>query len=451
MIILSYFLLAVAIFTFIIIWKKDNNLSFVISPFLIFSVYDLMGVYTCIHAYQNGLCDSLIPFWVYLSSFFAFSISYYLHKHSIQLRHSSIVVYKNREFEDNDYDRYYIPLIFLMICLVGVGLFLYKGIPLSIKNMLSLFKGDLSYSDAVSLTEYRRAMTKSYYFGGSYTGSGLLRYVLRYGWEFVDVMGLVILVKDKKHRQRNRITFFVGIILSYIFVTGDGTRVNIFRVFLAVIVAFTLLKKVKMGTAIKIGVLAMALLIVVSSVSLKIYSEEWNIATIKQAANSIIDRTVSGNQINDVYVIDWYEKGIMEHYYGQQHWIQIVNSLPGASSYKSFSYVISQVYGANSSTTYMTPTYLSILYADFGFLGTILGYYAIGFVIPFIENYIYRKKKNCFWFTVASILIMDIGLLIMTGLVKIIPELVVIVFICLLYKFFMDFRLRLSGRKPIDE
>lgn len=446
-VLLLYLFFAIAIVIFLLLWKNESKFTFVISPFLIFSIYCLMGILTCINAYQNKICESTLPFWIYFCSYLVFSAGFFLHKNSLQFKKGNILGYKSQEFEVEDYNKYFFPLIVLTLIMIGVGLYLYKGIPMSIRNLISLFKGDLTHTNAVALTEFRRELTKSYYFGGEYNGSGMLRTVLRYGWEFIDIVAVTLLIKDKERFKRNLAFSIIAIVLSYIFVSGDGTRFSILRVLLAVIIAVSILKNIKIGRAIRIIIILLVLMVIVSSASNKMYSSDVDGNGFMNSFMGIIDRIMSGNQINDVYVIDWYSKGLMDFYHGKQHYIQLVNALPGSSTHMSFSYEIARMYGAGSDTTYMSPTYLSILYADFGVVGALIGYYLIGALIPIVECYLYKKTKNVFWFTVTSIFILELGLLIMTGFVKIIPDIVVIIVICLLYKFLLYLTKKYSGKK----
>jgi oligosaccharide repeat unit polymerase len=220
------------------------------------------------------------------------------------------------------------------------------------------------------------------------------------------------------------------IFLSIAFVAGDGTRLPIIRVFLVLFITISIISKVSIRGLIAFSLISFALVIGLSMLTNKFYtilSSNDNI--LLSSIESILARIVTGNQINDVIVIDYLSKGTMSYYYGFQHYVQVINSFPGVSNYESFSLTIARLYNAGNSTTYMTPTYLAVSYADFGFIITLINYTFIGVIIAYFEKKMFSFTKSPLNITLISILMLEFGFMALSGIIKFLPALIVIALI----------------------
>lgn len=359
--------------------------------------------------------------------FFSFLFGYYILNFYLSKKKNEVVDYKNKAFqvESSTLTTNITIIVFLLILLFVIGLIQFRGLPPIVSIFREWIVGNLNQGEIVDYKDSRLLITKSHYFGGEYTGQGFLRTISKFGWTICVVFSFSNWVFFKKRLWL--MLLFVAVVGSIVFVAGDGTRAPITRVLLTLVIAYTLCYKVSIRKLLFFVAFLLILLIGLSLISSKLYfitSADDNI--LISAFENIILRIFTGNQINDVLVIDYFSQGILKHFYGQQHLTQIINSLPGVSGLDSFSLVLARLYKAGNTTTYMSPTYLAIAYADFGYLGSVIVYFILGIFLAISEYFAFGSKKNLISFTFVCISILELGFTALSGIIKLLPSIVVL-------------------------
>lgn len=425
---LGYLLLILSLLITFIIYKILLKRRIYVTPFIIFASINLGGIYTSIYAVDNYFVDNYKALFVYFSITLSFSLVYYFTTKHIAPVKNNITNYSNIDFVDTSSylkHKYYHVYLLVFSLMIIIGIYQYNGFPPLISVISDLFDGGISQNSILSYKSDRLLLTKAHYFGGEYRGQGLFRTVIKFGWTYLLVFSYSVYFNSRNKKWL--LLFLIAMFGSIAFVAGDGTRAPITRVFLTLLIAMTMLNKIPLRKIIKISFIILALLISLSMVSSKLYHiANSGEGLIYSAFESILLRILTGNQINDVIAIDYFDRGLIQHYFGQQHVIQLINSLPGVSSYDSFSLTLANIYNTGSNTTYMSPTYLAVAYADFGFIGSVIIYGLLGFFIGMSEKVIFSLPKNSINFTIGSILLLELGFMALSGLIKLIPSLIVI-------------------------
>jgi len=427
---LGYLLILISLIIVYFVYKKTTN-KIIITPYILFTFFLIGGIYTSIYAVKNNFVDNYLAVWVYFFLILAFSFGYYYTFKYIKPTKSNVNTFSNKSIHlINNSERIYSTKAIwpLLVLLFVLGLIQYQGFPPLLLNVSDLFTGNFNLSSLANFASDRLDLTKSHYFGGEYRGQGFIRLFLKFGFTFLLVYSYVMYSKSRMKKWF--LLFIIMIFLSIAFVAGDGTRLPIIRVFLVLFITISIISKVSIRGLIAFSLISFALVIGLSMLTNKFYtilSSNDNI--LLSSIESILARIVTGNQINDVIVIDYLSKGTMSYYYGFQHYVQVINSFPGVSNYESFSLTIARLYNAGNSTTYMTPTYLAVSYADFGFIITLINYTFIGVIIAYFEKKMFSFTKSPLNITLISILMLEFGFMALSGIIKFLPALIVIALI----------------------
>ena len=342
--------------------------------------------------------------------------------------------------------------VFLVIMIL-IGTFRYQGVPPVVDSFAALLKGGYSHSDAVNLTEARRMISKSHYFGGSYRGQGLTKTLQLTGWPLLCTTSLIIFLNNRKRKDLLRFLLFV--LLGIIYLSGDGTRLPALVLILTCLIAFVQKRNVNMIKAFKYFFEILIFLIILSSLSVKQYSifaDGFSFNTLMDSIKGIIDRIFLGNTGCDILAINYISEGSIPVQNGQIHLHQVLNALPGISfSYMSFSYLLAQIAGA-SSTTYYSTTYLGIAYADFGFIGAMVSYFLVGSLCGLAKNNLSRNlehSKSPIANALYSCLCWEIGYIVVRSLVAGLIDIAIIVGLYFLLKTLTKFRFIVGTRAKV--
>jgi len=428
-------ILPITIILYITIWHIDVKKSLIISPIIIFEMFMIFGIYTGYSAYKTNITNNLNSLFINLIAFISTYLGFVLSDIRF-IKSKRLIEFRNNYIQKFNHKKYLKIYLILVIFLLAIGIYVYNGFPPILNNIKQLIFGTLSDASALDASYQRYLLTKSYYFGENYRGQGLIRIFLKFGYSYLIIISYVNF-REKKNKSWI-VLFIISAILSLAFVAGDGTRGPILRVFMALLISSSIYKKEKISNLINILLIMLLIVIIISMTSTKMFfqsKESGNI--ILSSISSIMNRLLTGNQINDVYVIEFLKSGVLKYSFGKFHLVQFINQFPGVSSYKSFSYELSQLYGSGSGTTYMSPTYLSLAYTDFGIIGVILIYSLMGIIINYVSIKIFIKEKNSINISYLSLIILEMGLLPITGPIAIIPSIIVIYFYYALLKIFI--------------
>ncbi|MDY0278177.1 MAG: O-antigen polymerase [Acholeplasma sp.] len=298
--------------------------------------------------------------------------------------------------DSSDYQKNYIYIIIpISLVLIMIGTMLYRGLPPTLSNFASFFINGINLTDAIELTEYRREITKAHYFGGEYTGQGLLRSILRIGWSYTLCLSFIIFyrTKSKSFFRKETVILTLVFILSFVYITGDGTRGPFVELLIHLAIAFSFMGTIRFRHVFLGVIILFSLLIFLSANSMKMYTFLGNEDFIISAINNIVERIVIGNSINDIRAINFISNGQLDFQFGRIHLVQLLNSIPGIQYDLPFSHTLGQLYGSGE-TTYLSTTYVSVVYADFTIIGVIITYFILGIIISKLQKYLYSMEKN---------------------------------------------------------
>ena len=367
------FLLSVVLIMISIIiyfgWKIDSDNEFILTPYIIFNVFIVFTYITSMIAYDNISSYSYNPSIASFLSFIFFNIGYFIFNRFKKSSLFQVVKFKRKPFTDSiSYsNNYKYPAYLLILLLVAIGIYLYNGMPPIYDMIISLFKGSLSFDQARGITEFRRQITKSHYFGGAYRGQGMFRVIIRIGWSYIVGLYFILYLRQNNNKviHKSLLPLIIVLILALGFVGGDGTRLPIIEIIIHMIVILTLMRDIKLKETILIFIGVLLLVTVLSFTSLKMYNVyAQNNSMLIKSFVSIIERIVMGNAINDVLTINYVDHGIIEYQLGKIQFTQFMNSFPGVQYGLPFSNILGQIHGSNK-TTYLSTTYLGISYAEF--------------------------------------------------------------------------------------
>ncbi|MDL2318946.1 oligosaccharide repeat unit polymerase [Eubacteriales bacterium OttesenSCG-928-A19] len=380
-------------------WRiVKDKLKIQISAYLLFMVFLMSSLYSTIVYTMQDNSISFSPFAAVMVAMAAFSLSYhitYIKKvpNPVFERVDSHVAIP-AQFPIYPYKRLVRGMCAFCAILLLIGTYRYRGLPPIAESLTALLEGTLGTSSVTTLRENRFMLTKSHYFGGEYSGQGITKVLQNAGWPLLISLAVLILLEYKKPRDVFRV-MLLGI-LALLYVAGDGTRAGVVIVLMSCVIAITKYKKMNLTGLIKYGLIFLLLMILLSSVSSKqyyLFSDGLGLETLLDSVKHIIDRAIMGNSTNDIIAIEYVQDGLLDFQYGSLHLTQFLNALPGASSYKNFSYMLGQMMGAGN-TTYASTTYLAIAFVDFGYLGVFSLYFVLGLLLSAFQRRMDRQDAN---------------------------------------------------------
>jgi len=452
--ILLYLMFLIIIIHFIYIFYKETKFKIIFTPILLFSGLMIFTYYTSIVSFDNISNNNLLPSFIIFIAYFSLNTGYKIFIKNNESTKKMTNQFKNKSYHDSvNYQKNYIYVIIpLALSLIIIGSVLYQGLPPTISNFSSIFRNGINLSDAIGITESRRELTKGHYFGGEYTGQGLLRTVLRIGWSYTLCLTFIIFYRTKSKTifRKETLLFIVVFILSFVYITGDGTRGPFVELLIHLAIAFSFMGTIRFKHIILGVIVTFSLLIFLSINSMKMFNFLGNDGFIISAINSIIERIVIGNSINDIRAINYINNGQLSFQFGRIHLVQLLNSIPGIQYDLPFSYTLGQLYGSGD-TTYLSTTYVSIVYADFTILGIIILYSFLGIFIGKLQRYIYNMKKNSLNLTLIFFIIFRLAYIQTTGIIGAIITIIVFIVIHNMAVLFFKTLIRLSNGITANE
>src|SRR5690606_6548556 len=289
---------------------------------------------------------------------------------------------------------YYAGSVVLTSLLVAAGLLFYRGLPPLVDAIDSLLSsGGSDYSAALALGESRRLLTKSHYFGGEYRGQGLLRALLRVGWAYLTAVSMMLFATTRAKGWA--ITAIGSFVLMFLFVAGEGTRAPFVFGVVFLMVALSLVRRLRFRTIISTVALSFLLLVGLSLTSMKLRWALGEDNAIKIIATSLVERIAYSNGANTVAMIELVTEGRWEFRYGAVHAQRFLNAIPGVQAGPPLSY---ELYRAQNpyglATTYSSATYLGDVYVDFGLPGVIIVYFFMGVLIAGLQPILFGWRRT---------------------------------------------------------
>jgi hypothetical protein len=312
-----------------------------------------------------------------------------------------------------------------MIVLLGMGLYLYKGIPPFTRFIL----GWVSGATTAFAKESRRVFTKSHYFGGEYRGQGLIRTFMGIGWPFLLAISLTIYDKTKKKGWLLATLLFL--LLSFVFIAGDGTRGPFLFAMFYILVVISMIRRLKMRYLLLVatGLVVVALGMSLASGKIVIGAQDRGIT---DAVQSLLERIALANGVNSVRVIEFVESGVLDYRHGQVHWQKVLNALPGVQFVElPFSYELGVLMGAKGKTTFASMTYLGMVFVDFGLPGVMGIYMILGCTLGLAQRILFSSgKKTPLQLALIGFTSFYLGQISLSSFVSFISSYVVVLMIC---------------------
>jgi len=356
-------------------WYIESRMALSLTPFVIFSVYFILrvipGFTVGIHRYDlDPLYAAMMP--VACSGFF---LGYF----SSRRPHLSEVGVWTAIARSDSKSSYEWRIAVFAVIVLAAGLALYRGVPPSIATAFDLARGSVDTAEAAQLvSDARRAISKGHIFEpDSGTGSGVFR-------ELIFVSSLLLLSMAAVYAfalpgYRSIVALIASTVLTYVFVSGDGTRGRFVVVITSLFIAYTLFRHVRLrhvaiGFVSLLGLSAFLGIYTNKMISL-VAGEAWG-----EIVQAVLERIFIGNSINDATAIAAVEAGFVK--YGFGHWLtrDLIALMPGISADKPLAYYLYLFDVGGDSTTYLTGTSLSRAFVD-GWLPGVFVYFALlGFI-----------------------------------------------------------------------
>jgi oligosaccharide repeat unit polymerase len=310
------------------------------------------------------------------------------------------------------------------------GLYLFQGIPPIAEATYQLMTDSESQQEvAASMSDSRREITKSHYFGGEYRGQGLIRSLSRSGWAFLLAVCLLVFLQTRQAVWGVLLALLSA--LTFVFVAGEGTRGPVANVVVYMLVMASLVLRVRPRHVI-LGLITVAILVVgISFITPKFSQVRQQDNIIYAAGQSIINRITLGNGIHNVHIIELVRSGTLKHRWGEIHLQRVLNSIPGVQYGQPFANELNLlVYSAGPQTTsYASATYLGDIYIDFGLPGVMMVYFVIGLFLATVQSILFKLRRTVLTLPLIAFTVFYAGTISISGFTGFIAEMVVVLLV----------------------
>ncbi|KFN48877.1 hypothetical protein P873_13065 [Arenimonas composti TR7-09 = DSM 18010] len=446
--------------SFFVVWRVESGWKFVVTPFLFLAFFELVRVLPPFFiAGQFGVTDEITPLMAallaYISALAGFVLAYG-YKGTSRTRTVALARVNTGDLPSRRGEL--MGAMAVLLVLIGSGLWLFGGLPPVGQALAGMFSGDDGRELAGFVSERRFELTKGAYFGAQYRGQGLINSVQRIGWTLM--LGYLLLRWLDRRRSRLRLAAFAGgVFLAWMFVAGDGTRGPFLNVMMVVVAVYSLRQPLSARTVTALFAGGFALAIGLSMYSNKMYSSLEELSPrefIADASAKITNRIVLGNGMNDVIAVDLVENDYLPKRWGRVHFRDAVAAIPGVNYGVPLAhelYVILNPGGRR--TTFLSGTYLSTVYVDFGMAGLVPIFLLIGMAIGKAQLWLFSRVRTQWRLAAAASLAFMSVQLLRSGFIGIGSQLIVFGALLLLHalvaRFGRVFAARIastSGRTP---
>jgi len=390
---LAIFLAVVGMF--LLVWRIESGWKIILTPFLFVGYFEFFRIIPPFFAADlyAGI-DSPIPFIVASLAFGALLVGFLLVYYMRRSRRSSTSAFAATTLPQlpftRETDR---RVLFLAAFLSLVGLIFYGGLPPTVKAVFGMLSGTGDLASLVS--EQRFLLTKGAYFGGEYRGQGLHAAVQLVGWMLVLSY---CVIRWEQFRTRKSLTILAGaVVLAWMLVAGDGTRGKFLNLLIVAVAAYSLRRPLRPKAVMIVVASTFALVAALSLYSNKsaAFYTGGKSGVIANAVAKIGERIFLGNGISDVYVIDLVHQGYFDLRLGANHFRDFLAALPGVKAPPPLSYEVYLAFNPQGKgTTFLSGTYISSAYVDFGIVGIPFLFLAAGATIGYFQRRLFRAAPR---------------------------------------------------------
>lgn len=432
------FLAAVIVISiFLAVWSIESKRRIILTPFMLLMYFELVRILPAFFLADNyGVSGDLVPLMIALLAFISLALGFvcvYFSRSTspnrvLQLSQSREPIIRIKKKES-------LAVLILALLLIGLGLYFYQGLPVTVYSVYGVFTGDAA-DLARNVSGKRFELTKGAYFGEEYRGQGLIRTVQRIGWALICCYTLMIALQRKKIKS---ILIFISVLfLTWIFVAGPGERAPFLAVLIIVVAALSFRKALsfKFVFFAIFGIILLAIFLSVYSGKMYFLFAKENslVSFMTKGISKISDRIFIANAMNDVRLIELVNSGEWNPEWGKYHIRDVITSLPGVQygmplSHKLHLYIKS----GSGKSTFASGTYLSNVYADFSWYGVFPLFFLAGVFVGLIQFLIFNVKLTPWNISVAAVISYYSARVVSSGFNGVIASFVVIAVLSCIY------------------
>jgi len=312
--------------------------------------------------------------------------------------------------------RYRWMLGLLTLATLSLNLWFLGGLPPVLAGIGVLATGGSS-TEAVDIAGVLRfELTKSFYFGGSYRGQGVILDVLGTTWPLLAGTAICIWYLTRK---RSWFLAAVGISVLALVLFGGIERL---RAMLLVLFGITLLSQItaaplrqSVGGVLIAAVLFFGLSALSGQIGANVRVSDAGTVAVFDRMISGVERLFFGNAVTDLEVIRFVEDGDLRFGYGAIFASKLVLALPGPAliDVEPFSLTMTRVRRSSEGTAFSSMTNMGVLYADFGWFGPVIGFGLVGLLAALVERWQEQASRDPLtlaYGALLTVLFFDLGL-----------------------------------------
>lgn len=369
--------------------RRYQGASLAITPFvgfaLMFMATDWHALTTAAGIGQIGLFSGLLGAF----GLIAFVTGFGIYQERSRVSAGDLYNYQGVPLTlDTSYQAYQTFVFISVIALLAIGTIQYRGLPPLTEAIGGIFSPE-TYSDQfINLRSARRDLTKGYVYGSTdYRGQGVLSTFLGLGWPFVTTSMVVLWRTTRRTYWLPAIA--TSLMLSALYVGGAGKRGPVVWAILTVVIGLSLTFRPRFRTALVASAAILLVVLLVTPLG-RGSGQADSLAGRIEVATS---RVLSGNGSNSVIIIDLIEEGALEPRGGTVLSNQVLAMMPGAPS-QPFAAELATLRNRGGRTTYATPSFLGVLYADFTAAGVLVGLLLTGLGVSWVQVRMLRAPRT---------------------------------------------------------
>lgn len=309
----------------------------------------------------------------------------------------------------------------------------YKGLPPSFNILGKAIQGRNVFGDLLAMSGFRADLTKSHYFGGSYSGQGALKLFNEMAWQLIVVFMYVRALQINTRKAWYQMAA-VGF-LAFLIVYGVGAKGPVAYIVIAALTARSFMVNIPFNRLAKYTLFLLTFLIIIQSMQVSRFVGASNedgflFFTIIE---TLARRVAAGNGLNTLYIVNLIEEGRLTYYNGYDHLTKFLNALPGIQFDTPFAHDLFWLIApekASHKTTYATYTYLGGSFLDFGFIGAFLTSAVAGFVLQSIYRFMLWVKPTTFSIAMSATFAIHLGQIVAGSLVSLPATIFVVGTLC---------------------
>lgn len=230
--------------------------------------------------------------------------------------------------------------------------------------------------------ETRREISKGHIFGGAYRGQGMIRALGEVGWHYT--LALSWLLAWRRRSRRAYLQAAAGSLVALTLLAGAGVRANLIFLFVVAAIAYSIVTHLAPRKVAAIGSAIFLVLVFIGPLSKGSNGFE----TFSERVASSATRITGGNGRNTVGLIQLIEEGRFPQGNGSVIVERVEAAIPGVpGASPPFANRLALALGASSNTTtYATPTQVGLFYADFRWVGVVVGSFSMGVALLVIQS-----------------------------------------------------------------